>query len=163
MKSLQIFVMMGFGLLLGAPAWAGSYTVPTQNPQLMPYAQFEIPDLQIVRENGSLRVSYTLPVELTGNEVTIVLSSKDFERGSADLRGEFGKATCFGSSCEVDYKHLPIDREVVKARLWEISATQEEFDARLQVAMEFEGNPIGIVNLDAPLFSPGARDRKSEH
>ncbi|MBX3039619.1 MAG: hypothetical protein KF789_02785 [Bdellovibrionaceae bacterium] len=160
MKCLRAFAATSLGLLLSMSAWAASYTVPTDNPRLSPYANFEMSDVQVERWNGSLRISYILPIELTGEAVTIVLDGKDSAGELLSLKGEFGKATCVGSSCEVDYKHLPINREAVVARLREVSSSQEEFQARLQLSMDFEGNPIGIVNLDAPLFSPVVRDHK---
>lgn len=162
MKGLRVLVTMGLGFLIGAPAWAASYTVPTLDPQLSPYAHFEISDLRVEKGNGALRVTYSLPLELTGDPVTIELTGEEsLHGGRVRLRGELGKANCVGASCEVDYRHLPINRAAVTARLWDISETQEEFDARLQLAMEFEGNPIGIVNLDAPLFTaPASYDRK---
>lgn len=167
MKRLRVLAMMGMGLLIGASARAASYTVPTTDPRLSPYANFALLDLQVFRDNGRFHLSYSLPLELTGDQVTLTFTEEKATDGALVLRGEMGKAICSETRCEVDYKHLPINRQAVTARLWEMSQTQEEFDARLQLSMDFEGNPIGIVNLDAPLnaalakgpFNPRVNDR----
>lgn len=137
-------------LLASGQILAASYRVPVPpNSPESAYSQFPLEDLRIIREGRQLTVSYTLPPELMGASHAIELTG-EIRSDRTRLRGPFGKADCNleVKNCEIEYKHLSIDRTQVIEYLKSKNYGPEEFNARLSLADRFNGDPIGIIYFE---------------
>lgn len=138
-----------------APApMKGSYTVPTTDTALEPYATFETAD----PENGYGAAgkegvfTFVLPEELTGVAKLKFLLE---EQADGSWAGEGVKGTCVQSKldwfCSVEFSNLTFDTVRRETLMQNKYGTGEEFFRRMEVARSFEGQPIGVIRV--PLAS----------
>jgi hypothetical protein len=125
------------------------YYVPVP-ARLQAFAQFRITDFNYVRGAGKLLVTYTLPAELTGVPYQrLEFEGNDSGQGHFVLSGEQGSADCQRSrsqlQCKLRMKNLRTNRNALSAILRSQSSSQAQFNSKLEVAMRFSGDPIGIV------------------
>lgn len=132
-------------LLVSAQVFAaenpGTYWVPVAR-ELSRYSVFNIDTVTVKVNNGRVRMSYALPLELTGE-----LNYFEFE-GAEPAAGQplvvtspHGEVVCPTmedfSMCETNYKNLNINPRKRSEFLREISRTELEFQVRDRVAQGF--------------------------
>ena len=149
MKKISILALT----LLSLESFADTYMVPTENPDLKQYAEFEINDAEINSET----LSFTLPAELGSSHMRRVT----FERSDLipnTYTSTFGTAHCLqisedDLSCQVKYNNiykqlltdfLPETESQLEQRI----SSAQELANRIDLAREFSTEPIGFLNLD---------------
>ncbi len=135
--------------LINKLAGVAKYEVPVSE-ESNEYAVFELPDFEKTVSDNNLKVEYTLPAVLTGNEVRIELKGKlRFNNNEVILKGEKGSAFCSGIqsviTCKVFYENLLIDEEKAIAAIKSISTSSKEFNGRLEIMRSFSTDPVGII------------------
>jgi hypothetical protein len=129
----------------------GTYEVPVTE-ELKPYAVYSLEKLQLKEaDDGQVRVSYSLPLELTGVENKIRFYGKFAADGSGQFEGPSGGMTCLAGAngaepiCRVSYYAVRQDLDLVRAALAKFPA--EEQAPRLQVARAFGGDLEGFIRF----------------
>lgn len=146
-----------FVFLLGLSSQAlevntlGTYMVPTSKPELQPYSLFELSEVKLKMDDGKVEIEYQIPQALTGVLSDIHMSGTQVAVNQWKLYGDSGAMNCVSvdsyMSCRVGYHTLGKDDQAREDFLRSVSVTPEEFDLRLQLAMGFDGERIGIVRF----------------
>jgi hypothetical protein len=126
-----------------------SYQVPVSD-DLKQYAEFPIIDAHSTEmPDGTVQIRYTLPLDLTGlkNEIVLTSTNKSTDGTYTNFEGPNGAANCDEDSCNVRYRHLKLDADVVRKNLVGKGITGMELTQRMQVVASFSGDPAGIVNF----------------
>ena len=127
------------------------YEVPTTDDDLKPFATYPIKDIHTTESaDGVVTIAYTLPLELTGAENKIVLSSTDKTTNGAytNFKGPNGEANCDAQACNVRYKNVDSDLGLVKSLLISQGVGGLELGKRIEIARQFSGDPAGIIHFD---------------
>lgn len=161
-KLISIFILLGIfnSTYLYAidanedwQSFTAAYEVPVDEPDLMAFAHYKIPDIRLRERNGKLELKYELPAHLVGEN----LGSITFEGTPEDMRSEFGHASCQIQVCTLNYNKKLSD--ILTQRLPEIEKLlirdfpAAEIEQRMEVARRFAGDPIGIIIYFEKLFS----------
>lgn len=121
-----------------------TYSVPVDE-DLKPFAMFPMQFKSRLRD-GRLEVEYTLPLELTGHEISVQAKSVDDKLSS--LSGPQCLMNCRDGDCAVNYQHLGIDPNVVKSYLASHGFSDPEIQSRMKVLGRFMGgDPAGIIHM----------------
>ncbi len=137
-------------LSLAGSNYAGTYEVPV-TPELKPFAEYPLSKVQVKEmENGDSRISYELPLELTGvpNEIRFV--GKFQPDGSGTFTGNSGSMVCSPKTdadpkCVVHYLSVQQNLDAVRLALQKFPL--EEQAPRMQVAMAFGGDLEGFIRI----------------
>ncbi|MES3037352.1 MAG: hypothetical protein V4736_05535 [Bdellovibrionota bacterium] len=160
MKLILTLILSYSPMLMACPSDSTpttvTYEVPVKNPELLPYATFQIDSYEkAILEDGRTQMKYTLPAHLTGKPVDVVFTSKSSqdnilinlipgEELSTVLEGPNGKMKCKSGTCKVKYKNLPMDINAREEFLKQISQSEVELIGRKEVAKGFTTDPGGI-------------------
>jgi hypothetical protein len=131
-------------LLLPMLGFAGdfplaNYEVPVP-AELKEYAHFYLSDLQVdSRRDGRIKITYTLPLVITGVKNRIRFEGTVGEDGVARLTGEHNstmecRAEGEGQKCVAKYHGIEQDLEAVASLLDTLKVPAEEKEMRLAVA-----------------------------
>jgi hypothetical protein len=137
----------------------GEYSVPV-SPELEPFSRYPVDDFCWGKEGESVMLEYSLPRELTGAPVAVVLKGQDNGQDKFLLEGPLGKAECTreGSAelrnvkCMVRYQNLQMNFGQAARLLVEKFSEPSELMARMKVTILFQGEPEGIIAF--PLAPP---------
>lgn len=156
MKSIITILYFITHFSLQAFAGSGEYEVPVSD-ELKPHAVFKMDKVNIVQNDEVVTLSYTLPVGLTGLELTpssftgFINPGKDLE-----LTGTFGKVLCdttrieIKSECLVAYnesykKYLEILDPKIEEAMIRTTTDPLQLAIRKQIWESFSGDPLGFV------------------
>ena len=150
MKASQI--LSALLILIGSSqSKASNYFVPVTDPILKAYSHYQIQKPQVLREGSLVQIIHDLPRELSGAPFSVKMSgfiARD--QKNFNLEGPFGTAICLAQRCEIYYRSIIINPDLVRAQVLANSYTQEQATSRLQLAKIFEENlkAIFILNED---------------
>lgn len=165
MKSLLLLVMIGSSFFSGLGlALAQTQTEPLTTPnytyevpvseELAPFATFAVPEYKRRLRPGKIEIEYTLPLELTGEPLSLSFEGRMPQRmgDELNLRGPHGVMSCLREICVVEYRGLDLDFSKVRQHLEGLNLSAEELRGRLLVAEDFIRDPIGILKpVKAPV------------
>jgi hypothetical protein len=141
--NLITFVLASLAIA-GSPA---SYEVPVP-AELAPFASFQLNDFLVEERSGELKISYKVPVELTGIE-NYVSFQGPLGRGPVRLIGDQGEMLCelerAENACQVTYWPLRQDLGLL-SRLFK-GLPGPEREARMAVAARFSGDWEGVIRF----------------
>lgn len=126
---------------------ASSYEIPgVKDPRLSNYS---IEPLAFNVEGDEAQIDYMLPWELTGIANRIHATGKLVGENTVVLQGPQSDLNCNLTlkKCDVRYHNLVIDLDTLKERLQLQNLNTETVNARLAVARQFSGDPIGVILL----------------
>jgi hypothetical protein len=145
----------GYGQL-AAPLekFRGIYSVPMEGPQDTALNEFPAGSVKVWRDGEHVAMRYRFPYALDGIGTRIEL------RGTIDSAGilhmadlSVGTMDCVPDAetmkCTAHYPNLAIDPEARSLALQEMSASTSELAAREAVARQFDGERIGVLQLQA--------------
>jgi hypothetical protein len=146
-RMIAVSILAGFSC---ASAMADSsqvtYSVPVPE-NLAAYASFNIP-AQYTKTADSISVSYVLPQDLTGNQMTVQLQGS---LSGTTLEGPNAQATCTDiqnmASCKITYTGLPLDLATTEQYLSSKYTNSTGLKYRQQVAAIFSSEPVGIITM----------------
>lgn len=133
----------------------GVYWTPVP-AELSQFAVFNIPEVRVRKFLDKVKVTYDLPVELTGNPNHIELEGPADVKGPVVLSGRLGVAECPSandySTCKLFYNNLDIDPKVRTELLKQIVKSPDELVLREAVAARFcvastGGEPCGFLRI----------------
>jgi len=142
-------------LFLTSSAWGmtkempAKYEVPTMDQELMPYATIPMKNAVINEpESGPAMVTYTLPKELTGEELSSTFMQDESVKDLMYFTSDKGAVSCTENwknmSCVVQWKNLNIDRAKVNKHL-SANYTGDKLKALEQLSLKFDVEPIGFI------------------
>lgn len=138
---------IGLGFITTS-AFAATYEVPVQ-PELKPYAQFQMAPPVMSREGEHTVIRYSLPPELVGpNHPGITMTGDNYSGDQFQMTSDNGVANCVRTDsvrCDVHFKNLNINAQEVRRYLFQHSKSHQEFQQRSQVALMFGSQPVGIL------------------
>lgn len=141
----------GGGATAAATAFAGSYEVPVA-PALAAAATYPVAEIQWTVTGGVATLEYDLPFGLVGTKVRVSFTGP-IEGTNGKLEGPVGTADCTISGTAVSCLEnmaglLPLATDM--AVVEQVAATEYAGPAadRIDVAKQFQGDPIGIVHID---------------
>ncbi len=149
MNSIRWVVVL---ILLAGSAEAGRpmrgfYSVPVQEPELKPHAEYPVKFKADSYEADPTQLEFPLPVELVGQPVTIQMQTVDPAAGAFAGAGATGNCQKLGRTleCRIEFTGLPFDAAAAEAA---IDARFAPGEARLrkQVSAQFRSEPIGILS-----------------
>lgn len=137
-------------------AGSGEYEVPVSD-ELKPHAIFKMDKVNVIENDEVATLSYTLPVGLTGLELTpssftgFITPGKDLE-----LTGTFGKVLCdtarieLKSRCLVAYnksykKYLEILDPKIEEAMIRTTLDPSMLAIKKKIWESFSGDPLGFV------------------
>ena len=130
-----------------------TYTVPTADPSLKPFATYSVPTED---ENGSTYevrndlIRFKLPRALTGLDQSFTL----FSDASGQWTGFGIKASCKPEKsemkCSVQFDRMDIDLNAAEIELKRIGKSTVEIQKHLKISEIFWKEPIGVVTLQIP-------------
>ena len=135
---------------LAGANFEGTYEVPV-TPELKQFAEYPLSKVQLKElDNGNTRISYELPLELTGVSNEIRFVGKFLPDGSGEFTGNSGTMVCTPNTdadpkCVVQYYAVKQDLNGVRQALQKFPV--EEQAPRLQVAIAFGGDLEGFVRI----------------
>lgn len=130
-----------------------TYTVPTNDQSLLPYAIFPLVDLKTQMNGQRAQVRYTLPRELTGRPIEVQMEGGETSPGVWRLKGPKSVATCAAEKCQVRYHNLNLNPSEVEGFLRNQNMQPTELQGRITLARFFHDDPFGIVQYP---FKAGA-------
>jgi hypothetical protein len=126
----------------------GTYEVPVDE-SLKTFATYPLLKLQKKEKDGGIRISYSLPLELTGLENEFRFEGNFDANGEGTFEGANGKMICVSLNqqpvCRVEYYSVKQDLSLVSELLKKYPA--EEQAPRLAVATAFGGDLEGIIHF----------------
>ena len=157
-------------LLLSAPTWVsaqsvetesrGTYSVPTTDLNLLPYAQFDVPQVRFKVEGERVEIRYPFPKALSGRDLRVELVGHVEADGRWTFRGYPGTLTCHLVDdfrvCVAHYISMIIDKNARDLHIQGLSKSPEELSARLQVAALFGGKRTERQAEIDPLIRPAS-------
>lgn len=141
MKTIVLAALMLSSALGFAKEEPGIYWVPV-SPQHSRFSVFSIESVKVERNNGRVRLSYALPLELTGELNYIEFEGAEPAEGAPlQMTSPHGTIVCPSiddlSMCETNYTGLQIDVPKRSELLQEISRSALELQIREHVAQSF--------------------------
>lgn len=162
---MRFLLVVLWSLALGLPAAdaeysetdsRGAYLVPTTDPSLLPYAQFDVPRVRVKVEGQNVEIRYPFPKALAGQDLRVELSGEILSDEKWVLRGEAGVLTCNLVEgfrvCVARYDGMPIDKASRDAHILNTSRNADERSARLKIAALFGGELEPQRTQFHPLF-----------
>ena len=130
-----------------------TYQVPLASEKFAHLATFEITNYQIItNDNGEKYMTYTLPNDLIGEDMTITLPLVSEVDGKKLFENEQGTADCTGQwialDCGVIFKNLEINQNKVITHLVSKYGYNQETKNRYMVSRMFSNDPIGFVKTN---------------
>ncbi len=146
MKIISFFLL---GLAFaGNSNFEGNYEVPVEE-SLRKYATYPLMKLQKKEKDGAVRISYSLPLELTGIENEFRFEGSFDANGGGTFQGVNGRMICESLNqqpiCKVEYFRVNQDLNLVSEVLKKYPANEQS--ARLAVATAFGGDLEGIIQF----------------
>ena len=136
---------------LGGQAFAHAapdmvYRVPVTDPALEPFATFQVDSETYGKAHNPGKFTFVLPAELTGDAREFTLARDPNTPGlwMDQVTGHCRK-TAKRLSCRVAFHDLKVDPALVASHLNAHGVDPAELKARLQVAAQFEHEPIGVI------------------
>ncbi|MFO0548770.1 MAG: hypothetical protein U0271_10305 [Polyangiaceae bacterium] len=131
--------------------YAGTYEVPVP-PELEAAATYTVAEINWTVANGVATLEYDLPLGLVGKKVRVRFSGP-VDGATATLSGPPGTADCTleagAVSClETMEGLLPLDSDYAVIESTAASEYAGPVADRIDVAKQFQGDPIGIVHID---------------
>lgn len=128
-----------------------TYQVPVPE-YLASFSTYDLPNFQVEKIRGILKLSYPLPSALVGEYPTKTEIEGPYRaRGPFTLQGKDTFAECSETpdwlECRVVYPGLMVHPRSVEQAVQEQFATPAERQARLRVARLFSGDPVGIIRI----------------
>lgn len=125
----------------------GTYEVPVPDP-LQPYSVYHMEITDDVYSKGPNIFTFPLPESLIGKKRVF----KMVRVGDTDnWQGDDVSGTCQTLKkyfrCEVKFRNLEVDKNQVSEKIQK-EFPKEDLEKRLEVAMRFAGEPIGIVTYE---------------
>jgi len=149
---VKIFTLTG--LLLSLTASASGYDTPADYEvpvpaDLAPYSHFKMEGVKFENEGGRVRVSYKLPLELTGIENKLRFEGVDDGSGVLRLRSERGVMECRVlegvDTCGVKYTEISQDMLAVERLLDSQRLPLDVKQGIMAVAARIGGDMQGII------------------
>ncbi len=144
---LFLFLSFAAASALANEPRMGTYEVPVPDP-LQPYATYHMKIVDDVYSKGPNLFTFPLPESLIGKKKVFKMVRV---ADSSNWEGDAVSGVCQTIKkyfrCEVKFRDLTIDKADVKAKI-EAEFPKEELEKRLEVAMRFAGEPIGIVTYE---------------
>lgn len=130
-----------------------TYQVPMPSEKLAHLATFEITNYQIITNDTGVRyMAYTLPEDLTGEQMTINMPLTLDVDGNKHFESEQGTADCTGKwialDCSVKFQNLEIQQSKVIMHLVSKYGYTKNAKNRFMVSRAFSNDPIGIVKVN---------------
>lgn len=145
-----IFTTQAMAMTLAKEIKNAMYWVPVDK-SLARYAAFPIANMEISKENGVLKIEYTVPFELTGKINEIEFEGPLVNSGTVELKSSHGEMSCPDvdqlQNCQIKYENLKFDFQALTGHLASISKTKEELASRIKVAEVFSTEPIGFFSI----------------
>lgn len=128
------------------------YSVPVP-AELEPFASYSVEDVSLCRLGSGIELGYSLPALLVGKKTRVAFAGTyDSANGTYELSSADGTASCELAgeawSCLEHFTGIEVDLEEVAEEAEDLS--QQEAAARLDVAEQFSGDPIGILDFTLP-------------
>lgn len=129
-----------------------TYEVPAdQGSGLENSNQFQIRQLSLVNEpDGTTKLNYLLPVELTGNRNKIEMVGKVDDNGKIQFDYEKSRMDCqedqISLTCNVAFQNLNLNQTLAQ-QLMEAKFKNNDLRNRLQVLEKFSTDPVGIIRI----------------
>jgi hypothetical protein len=142
------------GIFLSLSAFASGYDTPAEYEvpvpaDLSPYSHFKMEGVKFENEGGRVRVSYKLPLELTGIENKLRFEGVDDGSGVLRLRSEQGVMECRVlagvDTCRVKYTEISQDMPAVERLLDSQRLPLDVKQGIMAVAGRFGGDMQGII------------------
>ncbi len=142
------------GLFLSLTALASGYDTPAEYEvpvpaELTPYSRFKMEGVKFENEGGRVRVSYKLPLELTGIENKFHFEGVEDRSGVLRLRSERGVMECRVlagvDTCRVKYTEISQDMLAVERLLDSQRLPLDVKQGIMAVAGRFGGDMQGII------------------
>ncbi|WP_409479849.1 hypothetical protein [Pseudobdellovibrio sp. HCB154] len=155
-KVLLIFSLLFSQSLLAADEVLdlnATFQVPVPSEKFAHLANFEITNYQIITNSkGVITMAYTLPEDLSGEQITIVLPLISDNNGNRLFKGEKGSADCTGEwaslECGVRFENLNIQQGKVITHLFAKYGYNQETKNRMLVSQMFAKNPTGLLKTN---------------
>jgi hypothetical protein len=128
-----------------------SYEVPAP-VDFARFANFQINDLRLRDRRTIQQMDYSIPRELTGNEVRIHVTSTD---GGKTFKGPRAYMACAANDCNVTYPDLKINLAEVRAFLRSKGIQGEELAMREKVVGFFTGELLQEADVSVLGFTAG--------
>lgn len=158
--------LLSLTLFISSTAWATlpEYEVPVP-AELAPYSRFAMNEVRYVRQGQRLKISYELPLELTGIKNQLKFEGAIGADGISRLEGSSGTMQCVDEAgietCQVHYWAIRQDFSAVKRLLKSKRYSEEVLRGKLAVARYFGGVRESFSLLDL-LISPAHAARGGE-
>ena len=127
---------------------SGTYTVPV-SPELVPYATFDVQNVEFCEREGAVVLDYDLPALLVGKSTKISFRGASGSTAVYRLTGDNGTADCAAAngtwSCQEHLTGLQMDLPALDERL--ASLPPAEATGRRAVASVFGNDPIGVLTF----------------
>ena len=130
-----------------------TYEVPVP-AELAPFSIYKLEKLNVVKAGGLIELSYQLPLDLTGEENTVVFQGQAAADGSVNLVDSRSGASLIcrapdeqAQVCRAHYYALKINAKKVEQRLRDRGLDELSIAGHLGVTARFGGDMIGIVTL----------------
>lgn len=141
MKQIIAAALLLVSMQVSGQENAGTYWVPVPR-ELSRYSVFNIEAVNLKVNDGRVRMSYALPLELTGEVNYFEFEGEEPAAGQPlVLSSAHGQVECPSmenlSMCETNYRNLNIDVKKRSEFLREISHSELEFQVRERVAQSF--------------------------
>lgn len=146
MKLLLVSIL---ALSFSSHSFAATYEVPVTE-SLKEFAKFDLVNFKKRIDGDKMTIKYNLPSLLTGSvqkirlEGNIVNPTEEFI-----MIGDNAVAICTGpystATCKVEYNNLTIDAEKAIQAIRQVSKSEAEVGARIEVMKSFSTDPVGII------------------
>lgn len=154
-KTLIVFGLLASQILMADEVLNlnATYQVPVPSEKLAHLATFEITNYQIITNNKGVRyMSYTLPEDLTGEQMAIIMPLVSEADSKKLFESEQGTADCTGKwialECSVRFQNLEIKQSNVIPHLFLKYGYNQETKNRITVSRIFSNDPIGLVKTN---------------
>lgn len=153
MKTFLLFSILCFH----AFADSGEYEVPVDSPELLEHSKFKMENITVIQNDKITSLSFVLPKELTGIELTPTTFVGRVKEGEdLSLEGAFGTVICDSekisekTSCLVGYndsykEYLEILDPKIEQAMKLNTTNLEQLKIRKNIWESFSGEPLGFI------------------
>lgn len=143
MITTLLFGILTIGPLSASEGVKAYYQVPVSE-DLKEAALFPLYDIKI-QNVPVAEIRYSLPRELTGENISIRITQVGQENGLVLYSGEFAEAKCDIKECHLRYLNLTINEDARTQFIEKVAKSPAHAQKLKTIADIFSNDPIGIV------------------
>lgn len=126
-----------------------TFQVPVPLDKIAHLATFQISDFQISSTSNDIVLTYTLPQDLSGDQIIITQSLVSDVDGQKHFENDLGTTDCTGPldklECSVNFKSLPLNQSKTISYLFAKYGYNQETKNRVMVSQIFAKELFGYI------------------